>query len=123
MTMEMIEVSDPVEDDLSWALAKTMSGKSLMKFKLGAVIVKRGRILGFGYNKSKTHPHFGSKKHFKTLHSEGDALYCAKKLGNDVEGATMIVYRRGCMNSKPCEDCQKLIEASGITKVYYTNHE
>jgi deoxycytidylate deaminase len=121
--MELIEVSSPIEDDPMWALAKSLSSKSPMKFKLGCVIVKKGKLIGFGYNQAKTHPQFGSKGDYKTLHSEGDALYCAKKLGNDTRGAIMIVYRKNWLNSKPCPSCQKLIEKAGISTVYYTNNE
>ena len=121
--MELIETYDVEEDDPTWALAITESSKSPLRFKLGAAIIKRGKLLGFGYNSYKTHPKFGSKDGFKTLHAEGAALYSAKKLGNDVRGATMIIYRRGARNSKPCEDCQKLIEEAGISKVIYTNYE
>lgn len=119
----LVEVSEPSEDDPIWALAMSESSKSPMKFKLGAVIIKRGKLLGFGYNSSKTHPIFGSKDNYKTLHAEGAALYCAKKLGNDVKGATMIVYRKGGRMSKPCDHCQSIIEKAGIAKVIYTNHE
>lgn len=121
--MELIETSLVDESDPMWGLAKSMARKSPMYFKLGAVIFRRGKLLGFGYNSSKTHPKFGSKEHYKTLHAEGDALYCAKKLGNDVEGATMIVYRMNNRNARPCKYCQELIKKAGILKVIYTNYE
>jgi len=121
--MEIVGVTSADESDPIWRFAKNESNKSPMKFKLGAVIIKRGRIIGFGYNSLKTHPKFGSKKHFKTLHAEGAAIYSCRKLGNDTTGATMIIYRKGCRNSKPCEECQKLIKTAGIKKVIYTNYE
>lgn len=121
--MEFIETSDPDLSDPLWALAAKMSSKSLMKFKLGAIIVKRGKILGWGNNQKKSHPIYGSKDCYKTMHAEGASLYTCKKLGNDPTGATMIVYRRGGRLSKPCLECQKLIAKHGITKVIYTNYE
>lgn len=121
--MELIEVSSADESDPMWGLAKSMASKSPMYFKLGAVIFKRGKLLGFGYNSMKTHPMFGSKLHYKTLHAEGDALYCAKKLGNKTQGATIIVYRRNNRNAKPCKYCQEMLRKAGIVKVIYTNYE
>ncbi len=121
--MELVEISSPDESDPFMILAASEDSKSIMKFKIGAVILKRGRILGFGHNSTKTHPHFGSKKQYMTMHSEGAALYCAKKLGNDTKGATMIVYRRNGRLARPCESCQRLIEKAGIAKVIYTNNE
>lgn len=121
--MQLIPETQPDEEDVTWALAIQQSSKSLMRFQVGAVIVKKGKILGFGYNKRKTHPRYGSKEGFHTLHAEGDALWCCEKLGNDTKGATIIVYRRGGYNSKPCPDCQRHIKRAGIKKVIYTDHE
>jgi deoxycytidylate deaminase len=119
--MLLIESTSIDESDPIWAIAVSESSNSPMKFKLGAVVVKRGKVLGFGYNNSKTHPKFGSKDNFKTMHAEGSALYCAKKLGNNVAGATMIVYRRNGLISKPCNSCEKMLKDAGIAKVIYTN--
>lgn len=121
--MDLVEVNSVDETDPIWGLAMSMASKSRMKFKLGAVIFRRGKLIGFGYNSYKTHPTFGSKEHYKTLHAEGDALYCAKKLGNDTEGATMIIYRVNNRNAKPCQYCQQMLKKAGIKKVIYTNYE
>lgn len=121
--MELIPETDPDEDDATWGLAINESSKSLMRFKLGAVIVKRGKVIAFGHNKAKTHPRYGSKSGFHTLHAEGDSLWTAEKLEVDVKGATMIVYRKNALNARPCKDCQRLIREAGIKRVIYTNHE
>jgi deoxycytidylate deaminase len=121
--MELIAISNPDEDHLTWAVLKETADKSIMKFKIGAALVKRGKILAVGHNSKKTHPRFGSKKEFMTMHAEGNLLYNAEKLGIDTKGCTIIVYRRNWLNSKPCESCQKLIKKSGISKVIYTNNE
>lgn len=118
--MELIE-ANPDFDDPIWGLVASIANKSQMYFKLGAVVFKRGKILGFGYNSNKTHPKYGSKPCYQTLHAEGAAIWAAKKLGNDTQGATMIVYRKNGLNAKPCVHCQKIIEKAGIKKVIYTN--
>lgn len=120
--MELIE-ANVEESDLIWATLKDVAGKSKMKFKLGAAIVKRGKVLVVGNNSSKTHPKFGSKDNYMTMHAEGNALFNAKKLGIDVKGAMMVVYRKNWLCAKPCDSCQKLIKNAGIKKVIYTNNE
>lgn len=121
--MQLVEVTNSEDPDPMWATLKGVADKSIMKFKIGAAIVKRGRLLSIGHNSTKTHPKFGSKKNFMTLHAEGAAIYNANKLGIDVKGATIIIYRRNWLNSKPCESCQRLIEKAGIAKIIYTNNE
>lgn len=123
INMEFIEIDPTEEPDPILALAIKESSKSPMKFKLGAVIVKRGRVIGWGYNTKKTHPRYGSKDGYKTMHAEGNALYTCEKLGNNPSGSTMIVYRKGYRNSKPCPECLRLIEKAGIKKVVYSNYE
>lgn len=100
-------------------IAKKEAEKSRGKFKLGAVILRKGKILSKGYNKIKTHPTFGSKV-YKNLHAEGAALYNAYHRGLNVKGCTMVVYRKNFTTSKPCSDCLKLLKAAGIKTVYYT---
>lgn len=116
----MIEATEEDLSDSSWALTALEAGKSRLKFKIGAAIVdKKGRILAVGHNSTKTHPHFGSKAPWKTMHAEGNVLYSCAKLGINPAGMTMIIYRKGGL-CKPCPDCQKLIERYKIKKVIYT---
>ena len=118
----MIILEPASEEDAPWLdLARDESEKSKMsRFRLGAILVKRGKIIGFGYNKAKSHPKWGSGK-FKTLHSEGDAIYCALRLGNDPKDAIMYVYRENWNLSKPCADCLAHIQKVKIKKVIYSN--
>lgn len=119
--MLLIEASEEDLSDPCWAFVAKESNKSPLKFKIGAAIVdKKGRILVVGHNTTKSHPVYGSKYPFMTMHSEGNCLYNAKKLGIDVAGKTMIIYRRGGLNSKPCKDCQVLLKKNKIKYVIYT---
>lgn len=121
--MELIEISNPDESDPIMAILRGVAMKSDLKFKVGACLIKRGRILAVGNNKRKTHPFYGSKAGYMTLHAEGDLLYNCQKLGIDTKGATIIVYRKNGLNAKPCPACEKLIKKAGIKEVHYTNHE
>jgi deoxycytidylate deaminase len=99
-------------------LAKSEANKSDLRFKLGAVI-KYGKTKISAYNVNKTHPKFGCGR-YSTLHSESYCILRAVSLGVDISGCIMYVYRSGGLNSRPCEDCQKLIKKYKIKKVIYT---
>lgn len=119
--MLLVEVDN--EEDLDGILVKKypICQRSRERFKVGAVLVQRGVVICVGNNSSKTHPRFGSKSPYKTLHAEGSVLYNANKLGIDTKGTTMYIFRENYRNSKPCRDCQKLIREAGVSKVIYTN--
>lgn len=101
-------------------IAMTASKKSTYFHKLGAVIVKKGKILSVGFNKPhKTHPR--SNTLFKTIHAEFDAiLQCDER---DLKGATIYVLRNaksGLHMAKPCSCCMELIRRVGIKRIIYT---
>jgi dCMP deaminase len=86
--------------------------------KVGAVLVKDGRILATGYNgtisgfSNQCEDENGKTIEF-VLHAEQNVLtYCAKK-GIPTEGATMYI------TLSPCKNCAKLIAQSGISEVVY----
>lgn len=104
-------------------LARKLSLKSNYCHKIGAVVVKKGKILGLGVNNPfKTHPK--STNPFKTVHAELDAILDCDP--NELRGATIYVYREhkngqpAC--SKPCPHCHELIMRCGIKKVCYTDY-
>lgn len=96
--------------------------KSPMNQKHGCVIVKNGKIISSCYN-SQQDP-FGH-----SVHAEVGAIIRAKKTlnTNKLKGCKLYVVRIGTrsMNfplkySKPCANCQKFIEKSGIETVFYS---
>ena len=95
--------------------------KATCRFRLGAVIVKNGKILSSAPNEKKTHPKWGSGN-YKTLHAEGNAIYRAARRGIDMSGADMYIYRRGNNVSKPCPCCTGLMAEAGIRNVYYSGN-
>lgn len=93
-----------------------------MRAKVGALIVKSGNILSFGYNgtpsgfDNKCEEVIDGETRTKAtvLHAESNALMkLAKHGGTGADGATMY-----CMYS-PCIDCAKMIVQSGISRVVY----
>ncbi len=108
-------------------IAKEISKASkCVSKRVGAVIVKDGRILSTGYNGTpagyqncsdywnceytKEH-HEWSKKY--EIHAEMNAIIWAARKGISIEGATIYV------TLEPCSECSKNIIASGIKKIVY----
>ena len=94
--------------------------------KVGAVIVKDGRILSTGYNgtpqgyvncdeywdgKYTSLHHNWSLKY--EIHAEMNAIIWASKNGIKINNATIYT------TLQPCEQCTKNIIASGIKKIVY----
>ena len=104
-----------------WKKAMEAAKSATCRFRLGAVIVKNGKILSIASNQKKTHPRWGSGD-YKTLHAEGNAIYRATRQGIDIEGADMYIYRSGNNVSKPCPCCSGLMAEAGIKNVYYSGN-
>ena len=115
--MILQELDDEIPPPMAVAIKE--SEKSNRRFKLGAVITKKKKILGKGFNSRKTHPRFGSGE-YNTLHAETHALYRAINAGHDVSGSTMYVYRSHFNLAKPCQTCQQILQNFKIEKVIYT---
>lgn len=109
--------------------AETAAKQSKFKFRVGAVVVKSGRILSVGCNSLRYTHHRFPKKHEQSLHAEQSAilkLLTARRF-SDLAGATIYVARLNSQDrpalAKPCKFCMALINAVGIRKVFYSeNH-
>jgi dCMP deaminase len=90
-----------------------------VRSKVGAVLVKDGNIISFGYNGAPSGMDNSCEKDDVTLphiiHAEVNAILKAAKTGNSVDGSTLY------LTLSPCLDCSKLILQSGIKKVVYLN--
>jgi dCMP deaminase len=102
--------------------------KRLSKFsehhqhKLGAIITDKNRVVGLGFNKSKTNPKSPHK--YKSHHAEFDAILNSERY--DLRGCDIYVYRETRLGelaiSFPCESCYNLLKSKGIKNVYYTDN-
>lgn len=108
-------------------LAILHARKSTSKFRLGAVLAYRYRLLSMGYNDmSRTHPimhkYNTNKKIQKNLHAEVDA--CLGIPEHMMKGATIYVARilkdNRTANAEPCKICQRFMRAMGIKNVWHT---
>lgn len=107
---------------VSFRVAAKEAVKSQHKqHKLGAVIVKGGRILSTGFNSLR--PSSLLKTH--TLHAEAAAILklLKERRLHDLAGSEIYVTRftRGgaVACSKPCSACMDLIKAVGIKRIHY----
>ncbi len=110
-------------------LASTIAAKSPSRFRLGAVLVKRNRVLSVGWNNmSKSHPlqqKYCDHDHALGLHAEVHS--CLGVSLPELNGANMYVarvLRDGTLAlAKPCRVCQRFLISVGIRKVTYTTDE
>ena len=85
--------------------------------KVGAVLVKDGNVISFGYNGTPAGMDNGCEENNVTkdevIHAEMNAILKAAKSGNAVDGSTLY------LSLSPCQNCCKLIIQSGISRVVY----
>lgn len=85
--------------------------------KVGAVLVKDGNIIAFGYNGTPAGMDNCCERDGVTkpevIHAEMNAILKAARCGYSVEGSTLY------LTLSPCVDCAKLILQSGIKRVLY----
>ena len=103
-------------------LARKLSYKSThKKHRLGAVIVRKDKILGIGFNQLKTSPKANTA--YNQIHAEIDAL--KDRYNKNFNGATIYVYRElqnGSLGlAKPCIYCQEALKKKGIKQCFYTS--
>ena len=103
--------------------ARKESKLSSLRIKVGAVITKGGSVISFGYNQDKSHPLVNTF----SLHAEAAAILARRYHLGSLNGATIWVYRETADEipamAKPCEDCLRLIIASGIKRVLYSTSD
>lgn len=108
--------------------ASRCAALSVHRFRVGAVVYKRGSWSA-GFNKAnKTHPR--SPHPYKSIHAEFAAVLGAVAMegvqfGWDLTGYSIYVHRLKRDGSaglaKPCEWCQKMLAQVGIKEISYSN--
>lgn len=90
----------------------------------GCVIVKDDEIVSEGFNHTDVHLY-----HKLSIHAEVDAISKLKKNRKYLSQCDLYVVRIGrdsmgnpLKYSKPCPDCIKAIQKSGIRRVYYSSN-
>ncbi|WP_341900627.1 MULTISPECIES: deoxycytidylate deaminase [Fluviicola] len=86
--------------------------------KVGALIVRDGRIISDGYNGTPAgFPNCCEDQQGNTewyvLHAEANAILKVARSTNDCSGAELFI------TLSPCKDCSKLVLQAGIKRVVY----
>jgi deoxycytidylate deaminase len=115
-------------------IARRQCQKSTKKIKIGAVLVRKGRVLNKAHNNDKSHPlqkklnnlrfsdeYFECCSH--TQHAEFRCLVPFFNKGIDLSDCSLFVYRENSKgqlgNCKPCPACSWMIEQLNIKRVIY----
>ncbi|HLX70217.1 MAG TPA: bifunctional diaminohydroxyphosphoribosylaminopyrimidine deaminase/5-amino-6-(5-phosphoribosylamino)uracil reductase RibD [Verrucomicrobiae bacterium] len=91
---------------LALDLARRGYGTTSPNPMVGAVLVKRGKIVGRGWHRQAGLPH-----------AEIEALHDAQKHGRDTRGATLFVTLEPCSTHGRTPPCTEAIIAAGIRRV------
>jgi dCMP deaminase len=100
-------------------MAKTWSELShCERKKVGALIVKNGRIISDGYNGTPAGfdnccENEDGETNWFVLHAEANAILKVARSTNDCSDSTLY------LTLSPCKDCAKLVLQSGITRVVF----
>lgn len=90
------------------------------RLKVGALLVKKGRIISFGYNGTPAGfdnaCEYDDKTKSDVLHAEAN---CILKLANSNDKSTNSVL---FVTHSPCMECAKLIYQANIKKVYFKEY-
>ena len=90
---------------------------SAERLKVGAIIVKDGRIISIGYNGTPSGWDNTCEQDDVTkpevIHAEANAISKLARSTESGRGAEMY------LSHSPCVECAKLIYASGIVRVFY----
>lgn len=86
--------------------------------QVGAVLVKKQRVISVGYNGTPTGwdnccEDADGKTKQEVIHAESNALMFAAKNGVATDGCSLVT------TMAPCIECAKLIYQAGIVEVYY----
>lgn len=85
------------------------------KLKVGALVIKDGRIVSTGYNgklPGEPEPATAAEKQ-NTIHAELNAILNCAKHGISTVGCVMVITHH------PCERCTRVMSQAGISEVLY----
>ncbi len=88
------------------SLAKRAEGRTAPNPMVGAVIVRRGRVVGEGWHRRAGNPH-----------AEVEALRDAQRRGHDPRGATLYVTLEPCCTTGRTPPCTDAIVAAHLARV------
>ena len=116
-------------------IARSVSEESIFnRYRVGAILVMKGKIIARGYNSTKSHPMqkmyniertdvSDSAPHY--IHAEMDVL--KKMKGMDLKNTELYIYHLNNKNeqrmARPCAACMRAIKDHGISVIHYSTPE
>ncbi len=106
-------------------IAEAVSNLSDYSIRVGAVIVKNGKVISVGFNKTLKRNSLRKYNGYivRSIHAE---LHAILKANTDLTGAEIFVFSKKkdgeFRKSRPCNVCMSAIIEAGIKKVYYTDY-
>lgn len=102
-------------DEQALELAKDLSGRSVIKIKVGAVIYDKNGILFWGWNNPGNGfgdhaEHMAVRRYLRSYRTGTHSALC------------VAVYssRKGrTITSKPCKNCQEILKLAGVKEMSY----
>lgn len=92
------------------------------KSKHFAYLLAGGKIVGFGYNKHRSHTYhsrWSDPARPPAIHAEAAAVFSTRKQGDEL--VVVRVNRQGAVRlSKPCVCCCSFLQYRGIKRVWFT---
>lgn len=120
--------------------ASELSDYNKKNIHIGAVLVYKNKVIGSGWNTSKTSPiqmrynkyrektdgdrTYSADSHLPCVHAEMKALIDTKDMDIDWSKVSIFVYRENngtLRNCRPCIGCMQALKDRGIKDIYYTN--
>lgn len=102
--------------------AKVSKLSTHTKHAMGAVLVRKNRVISVGSNQNKSHPK--SPHPYKSIHCEFSAILNSKL--DDFNNCSIYITRvtpGGKLGlSYPCAHCLKMLKSLNISTVYYTDN-
>ena len=100
-------------------IAEAASRLSSMPKRVGAAVIKNGKVLGVGYNRT------GYTTRTPKAWSRHAEVQAVIQAGN-VRGSTVYVYRGHRLTdspllARPCTTCMELLSIAGVRKVVYSS--
>ena len=125
--VDSVEVDTVTAGDLRWLRnAMRAAGDSEGGYRLGAVAVRGGSLLGRGTNRHRNNPLMMPEldREAWSVHAEQACLRGVKP--GRARGATLYVARLSPSGkarlARPCRACASVARAAGVTKVVYTTN-
>jgi len=108
------------------ALAVSMARKSISRYRLGAVVVRKNRPISTGFNTmGKTHPIMKQFSHgYEVPGTHAEVHSCIGMDAKDLHKADIYVARilksGETAMAKPCPICSSFLKSVGIRRAYFT---